>query len=266
MSSIHSSNIQQCVGKPLGTQLFPCKEFSVVRRYTAAQGMPTESIGSNGCKLQLMFKSDIIVFHYGTSKLRPWNAFEAINQLKIQYTPMWIKSWCQIKDKKLSSSGRIYIGTFRVESLLPLSRSLLSADQLQIINFVKHGNNWKLENSYLFKNKKLTWSGRHLQHAPWKLQQTFLWYRSTTWQIYQRRHLPTIAHQVKSTHGSQAANRNTDKRITTNAYKVQFFFQYTILKEGWSSLVTCGQLVQIRNYFKTTANSEWMWSIMSINC
>jgi len=125
---------------------------------------------------------------------------------------------------KIKVEAYIYIGTFRVESLLPLSRSLLSADQLQIINFVKHGNNWKLENSYLFKNKKLTWSGRHLQHAPWKLQQTFLWYRSTTWQIYQRRHWLTIAHQVKSTHGSQAANRNTDKRITTNAYKVQFFF------------------------------------------
>jgi hypothetical protein len=56
------------------TLLFPCKEFSVIRRYTAAQGMPTESMGSNGCQLQLMFKSDVIVSHYGTSKMRPRNA------------------------------------------------------------------------------------------------------------------------------------------------------------------------------------------------
>jgi hypothetical protein len=113
--------------------------------------------------------------------------------------------------------------TFRVESLLPLSRSLLSADQLQRNNFVKHEitESWKIL-LFLLETEKLTWSGRHLQHALWKLQQTFLWYRSTIWQIYQRRHLPTIAHQGKSTHDSQAANIITDENYC--------LFQYTIYK------------------------------------
>lgn len=131
-------------------------------------------------------------------------------------------------------------------------------------------NDWKLEISFLFKNKKLAWSGRHRQHALWKLQQTFQWYRSTTWLIYQRRHLPTIDHQGKSRHGSQAAHRNTDKRITTMHANKKLttvcFSTRSWKKKRSSSQDNLWTTSQSHNYFKTTANSVWRWFIMSINC
>lgn len=77
--------------------LSSCKEFSVKRWHTAAQGMPTETMGSNGYQLQLIFTFDEIdsitaqarqlhLKNFFSYKMKTWNAFKAMDQLRMQYT------------------------------------------------------------------------------------------------------------------------------------------------------------------------------------